>query len=61
MGKKFVPVAMGGYLYKVYLDDIHKIYKKIEKTEKPIPPFRSSNLMRKQSQETQPDTEEHQI
>ena len=56
MGKKFLPVTLRGNHYKVHLEDLTKIYRKIEKVEKPIPPYTQISILRKTTQETQPDT-----
>ena len=49
MGKKFLPITMRGNEYKVYLEDLTKVHKKIEKIEKPIPPFFSKKILRKRT------------
>ena len=56
MGKKFLPVIIRGSQFKLHLEDLTKIYRKIEKIEKPIPPYSSISILRKPTQETQPDT-----
>lgn len=60
MGKKFLPVIVKEVQYKLYLEDLTKIYKKIEKIERIIPAYNSRPtgfILRKRTIETQPDTE----
>lgn len=57
MGKKYIPVKVNGLSYKVYLDNIEKIYKNTSKTSVPIPPFHKKLVSRKSSLETCPDCE----
>ncbi len=55
MGKKYIPIEMHQYQYKVYLSDVKKIYKLAKKTHPPIPQFSKKNCSRKESLETIPD------
>ena len=49
MGKKFIPVKMHELSYKVYLDNLIKIYKFARKTSLPVPPFNKKGVSRKAS------------
>lgn len=58
MGKKYLPIIISGVTHKLFLDDLQKIHRNIKKTQKPIPLYPSSpskNILRKATQETQPD------
>jgi hypothetical protein len=52
MGKKFIPVKMHEMTYKVYLDNLVKIYKCAKKTTLPVPPFLKTGVSRKASIDT---------
>jgi len=54
MGKKFIPVKMHELTYKVYLDNLVKIYKCARKTTLPVPSFNKKSVSRKASIETTP-------
>lgn len=56
MGRKYIPIELHAYQYKVYLPDIKKIYKLAKKTHPVIPKFSKKNCSRKESLETIPDT-----
>jgi hypothetical protein len=54
MGRKYVPIHVGGSEKKIYLDDISKVYKrKIKRAAIPIPAFQETpkqrRLLRKES------------
>lgn len=55
MGKKFIPIKMRELSYKVYLDNLVKIYKCAKRTSIPIPPFRKMSVSRKASIDTTPE------
>lgn len=55
MGKKFVPVKINGCSYRIYLDNVEKIFKRAKKTHLPIPAFQKKMVSRKSSVETCPD------
>lgn len=52
MGKKFIPIKMHQLPYKVYLDNLHKIYKCPKRTALPVPPFEKRTASRKASMDT---------
>lgn len=56
MGKKYVPIKMNGYGYRVYLEDVMKVYKSVKKTAIPIPAFQRKGTNRKDSLETVADS-----
>ncbi len=52
MGKKFIPVQLHQLAYKVYLDNLVKIYKSSRKPSIPPPPFGPKTVSRKASIDT---------
>jgi hypothetical protein len=52
MGKKYIPVQLHGLSYKIYLDNLVKVYKCPKKGNIPIPPFNKKGVSRKESIET---------
>jgi hypothetical protein len=52
MGKKFIPVKMHELGYKVYLDNLMKIYKCAKKVSLPVPAFAKMGVSRKASIDT---------
>jgi hypothetical protein len=55
MGKKYIPIELNSLPYRVYLSNLHKIYKVAQKILPPIPTFCRRNNSRKESLETVPD------
>jgi len=51
MGKKYIPILLNSESYKIFIDNINKIYKVNLKKSKPIPPF-TSKVFRKDSMQT---------
>jgi hypothetical protein len=52
MGKKYIPIKIHDLAYKVYLDNLVKIYKVAKRTALPIPVFHKKSVSRKDSIET---------
>ncbi len=52
MGKKYIPIKICDYSYKVYLDNLVKIYKVNKRIEIPIPPYYKKSVSRQDSIET---------
>lgn len=52
MGKKFIPIKMHELTYKVYLDNLLKIYKCVKRASLPVPPFIKKSVSRKASIDT---------
>lgn len=52
MGKKFIPVQLHSLTYKVYLENLVKIYKCARKPSIPPPAFRPKGVSRKASIDT---------
>lgn len=63
MGKKYIPIVMGSCNYKVWIDNINRVFKHSKKITPPIPAFAKAKVSRKDSLETQQDeeTSPHQI
>lgn len=54
MGKKYLPVEINQLPYKIYLDNLHKIYRVNKITIRSIPAYQK-NIRRKESIETLTD------
>lgn len=55
MGKKFIPVQLQGLNYKVYLENLVKIYKCARKPSIAPPAYRPKGVSRKASIDTTPE------
>lgn len=55
MGKKYIPIELNTLQYRVYLENLHKIYKVVKKPLPIIPKFSKRSTSRKESLETIPD------
>ena len=55
MGKKYIPIDIHALQYRVYLENLVKIYKVVRKQLPAIPKFAKRSLSRKESLETIPD------
>lgn len=55
MGKKYIPIKINEISYKVYLDNLVKIYKVTKRASVPIPVFRKKSVSRKDSLDTSPE------
>jgi hypothetical protein len=55
MGKKFITIQINTFPYRVYLNNLHKVYKVVKKTLPQIPVYQRKNSSRKESLETVPD------
>jgi hypothetical protein len=58
MGKQFIPVLIDGISKRIYIDNLEKVYRQNKKPLIPIPAYRGPGLLRKQSQETEPESRE---
>lgn len=52
MGKKYIPVKMNKLDYRIYLDNVEKVYKVNKKNIPKIPPYARKTIFRKNSFET---------
>lgn len=52
MGKKYIPIKIQDCSYKVYLDNLVKIYKVSKRNEIPIPAYNKKSVSRSDSVET---------
>jgi hypothetical protein len=55
MGKKYIPIELHTMQYRVYLENLQKIYKVARKQLPAIPKFAKRSTSRKESLETIPD------
>ncbi len=55
MGKKYIPIELHTMQYRVYLENLLKIYKVAKKQLPAIPKFPKRTFSRKESLETIPD------
>lgn len=55
MGKKYIPIELHTMQYRVYLENLQKIYKVARKQLPVIPKFAKRSSSRKESLETIPD------
>jgi len=51
MGKKYIPVVMRNCDYRVFLENVSKVYTKVHKIIPPPPPYKKTAI-RKESLET---------
>lgn len=56
MGKKYIPVKINQADYRIYLDNVEKVYKVNKKNIPSIPTFAKKTLFRKASIQTEPGT-----
>lgn len=56
MGKKYIPIELQCVQYRVYLENLHKIYKVVKKQLPAVPKYSRRISSRKESLETVPDT-----
>jgi hypothetical protein len=52
MGKRYIPVVIRTHEHRLYLADLNKIYKRVQRKAVPIPAFKECCLLRKTSLET---------
>lgn len=52
MGKKYIPIKIQELTYKIYLDNLIKIYKVTKRASLPIPLYQKKSVSRKESLET---------
>lgn len=52
MGKKYIPIKIQDLTYKIYLDNLIKIYKVTKRSSLPIPLFQKKSVSRKDSLDT---------
>lgn len=52
MGKKYIPIKIQELTYKIYLDNLVKIYKVTKRPSLPIPSFQKKSVSRRESLET---------
>ena len=55
MGKKYIQVIVGGQAVKLYLANVKKVFRVLNKPHHPIPKYHDKMILRKASQQTQPD------
>lgn len=49
MGKKYIPVTMGGCHYKIWIDNLERVFKHSKKITPQIPAYGKPKLARKDS------------
>lgn len=49
MGKKYIPITMGGYNYKIWIDNLNRVFKQTKKITPQIPAYAKHKLLRKDS------------
>lgn len=52
MGKKYIPIKIQDLTYKIYLDNLVKIYKVTKRASLAIPLYQKKSVSRKESLET---------